>query len=374
MEVDVPMFNTKVNLTDVVKTLGGLAKKRVYGPPPKGPRKKKRGVSTRPALQLRNADSITTTLKKKKKRKVTRKKKSLKARVSRLEKGAPKHSVFFHRDSEYLFMNGTINQKRWYDISGFSHKHIEDTLGNIRVDGTDLDLLTEAKTNDVTVACRNIYQSILLKNNFTTNCSVRVYWVQATDDSNIQLNTIIQKGFQDAGYTNVHTTASTARVNGSTSIRPAFASSGLNNVAGNGLTNIFLSESKQFMRTFKIVKSDKLEMGPGDSAKSFYTMKSYNYKPRETDNEAEVFKERDIHCIVELVGSLGHGASPSTFNIVGWMASRLDAVVDIKYDVVYDGAGEYRKHVNADIYDTTDAIVYVEGSPSVPDIVTPDEE
>lgn len=371
--MDLHQFIPRNNYTDALKVLGpiiGRGIKRGYKASQSYSRKKKRKQAVKPGMRLRNADSITTTMQKKKKKRKAKKKVSLKSRVSKLEKEQAKDSIFHYMNTDYIYMNSQINEKRWYDIPSFSHKHIEDTLTTLRVAGSDFDLLAEASNNDVNIACRNIYSKLLLKNNYTTNCILKVYWVQAKTDCDQELNTIIQEGFVDSGIPDSVTGASVSPSTGVTSGRPAFTRIGLN-IGVTGPTNVHLSDAKQFMRSFKIIKSDLVQMGPGDSATSSYSRKIYNYKPRTDDNDPAVFQKGDVHCVVQLIGGLGHGSIEP--DLVGWMASRIDAAMDIKYDVVYQGIGELRKKIHTDSYDPTVSLVYVEASPSVPDIVPPED-
>lgn len=214
-----------------------------------------------------------------------------------------------------------LNQQTFQEIDDVSITTIESVLSNGRfynpsVPGTLITASLAAGTYATTCRIMSQYAKCTFVNNYQVPCNIKVFAFVPRMDTNITPAT---------AYT-----------------------SGLADNAGGALTstdpNVYMSDSSQLKEVWKVDKSGKCLLQPGEEFIFTYKTGGFNYDPALTDSHNSAYqpllKAYSIYARVQ--GIIGHDSSLDEQAI---LASGVDVLVERLWRVEYDSGGLDLKYV-----------------------------
>lgn len=158
---------------------------------------------------------------------------------------------------------------------------------------------------------KNIYSTTTVHNNYQVPAQVTVYVVCVKDDSSIAPLTAYTNGLADVG-------------------NPSSTS-----------PMIHLTDSPQFNELWKICKTKKILLAPGQRASVSYSVKDIYYNPSITDSQTSSYqrKYKSYAFLIRVEGVYGHD---TTNNEQGQLAAGVDYNTHFKYVVHYDAGGDLK--------------------------------
>lgn len=250
---------------------------------------------------IRGHDGYRVT--KTKRGKTKRKTKSLKKRVSALERNIT-HAVYDYRSYDDLYVANAINQCAYGQQTVFSNGLIEggmnaipsvDAGAAVNIDPTD----NTKNFKSLKMLITDIYVEMVLRNNSLNPVHLDYYLIRCTEKTNDTFAT------------------------------QATAIDQENLISNDWSTNFLTFPSDLVKNSWKIVKHTKKYLNPGDELHEYYTRKSFKYDPETYDNDATTFSQGDLACLVRIEGAVCHDATtPST---IGKSDGSVDVVFKRKW-------------------------------------------
>lgn len=220
----------------------------------------------------------------------------------------------------------SANQQNFSSITAVSVTSLETVLANLKYydpanPGTlvTADATSGSYQKDFTFAVQ--YAKGVIRNNYQSPCRVTLYFLMVKDDTSINPPTAFSNGLVDTG--GVSETSPLA----------------------------FVSDSIQFKDLWKIAKSTKVELQPGEEYKFSFKTRSFEYDPSLTDSHPDAYQTRNkAYAICARVeGVIGHDTSADEQGI---LQSGIDWVLDRTWVVEYSAGVNINYIV---INDTSDA-------------------
>lgn len=153
------------------------------------------------------------------------------------------------------------------------------------------------------VKYKNIVMRIETRNNNNVPAHFNVYWFKCTD--NVNTNPKSEAELLDQA---------------------------LNHAFGTSPITYFSDVPKTF-KTWKLMKTDKFKLNPGDECKSVYTMSKFQWDVKYRDLESTSYHPGDICCVLRCMGTIAHDAADTS--IVGIGESGVDYLIHKKYTLIY---------------------------------------
>lgn len=95
----------------------------------------------------------------------------------------------------------------------------------------------------------------------------------------------------------------------------------------------YFSDVPKTFKTWKLLKTDKFKLNPGDECKSVYTQKSFKWDVKYRDLENTSYHPGDICCVLRCMGTIAHDIADTS--IVGYGESGADYLIHKKYTLIY---------------------------------------
>lgn len=280
--------------------------------------------------------------------------KSLKKRVLRLEKEAPKSSKKNINYCKLFKIPKTTNPNavRMCEFV-FTDQAYWETIGQLNsMGGSSATDFTAEKTS---ITVKNGYCKMTMKNNCTTNAEVSLCWVACKDSTN---NSVLTDYVQEGGFRGYTFTNTVSAEAGETAVTSAYPS----NLVLDGAAGSYGAE-RNYPKdlAFRHVRSHwrnltgwmKYIIGPGDTLTTNYKIPTFAYKPEAYDTPGSntyIRGNYDIHLIVFIKGTLAH--DDTNVNKVGFANPTLDCEARTLHTYVYsDGKGlkevRYQNTINS---------------------------
>lgn len=256
-----------------------------------------------------------------------RRKRTLKKRIGRLEKNAPKKSVYQYLRTNMIHMRqsatGAVNtsNKVLYNLRGFTSNEVDNEMLSIEYDAGPSDLTTQ----NTGVKC-SLWMHAKVKNAGLHAVELKyVKYITADHNSNGPLE-VARVEAVGSNYTITNTVQSATSAAAGNSYIPEY----LELKRDENLQTIIGKVGNSRVRTFKTGKISKVTLNPGDELE-IYHKNSFVYKPKVKDEEAQTYlKGYDMGIVFEIVGELAHGQAVGTEDIVNFSDWRLDGFVKKK--------------------------------------------
>lgn len=302
---------------------GYAVPRRRYGPPSRIPRGLKKyqvagagvaGIASMAAKQAlrwygqprRTKTSVKSGYRPRRGR-VPRKKRTLKKQVQELKRVAEADTgthIYRHRGS--TIRTASVASMGITSLTGCSTASIEAALAGLRyynpaVPGTLTTADGTSGTFHKEFYIKRQYSRYLGVNNYQIPCMVTLYVVQTKEDTSISPATAFTNGLTDVG----------------------------NPTATSPL--VYLTDSVQFNDLWKIVKSKRAVLQPGDSISLSFAAKPYSYDPSLVDSHTSAYQSA-LGChtlVVRIEGVLGHDSVASEYG-------SLQAAIDLQEDRVFE--------------------------------------
>ncbi len=249
------------------------------------------------------------------------KKKSLKKRVSKLERDGPKDSkVWALETALYVAENSTICNTSYYQFPMIQKSIIESTTNEVTGNAGQ----TQCKVT-------NQRATLLMKNNCTSNCDIEYQFYKCTGNTEEDVLTGLRTSLEL--YAKFGTPIASLPILTGPGVHTATASRTPRQLALGG------TEQHAPLWSGNRKDSDwkptgpirKAKIGPGDNLEVSYNMGKMTWdvdKLGQADLQTNYWKNIDVMCIVRVRGSLGHDSGANILN-VGWGEHRLDCMVTV---------------------------------------------
>lgn len=237
-----------------------------------------------------------------------------------------------------------INSCSYTDVSGVDNTLLELVLQQLRYydaenPGT---LLTAPGTTGSFMKefyFKKVFNKLLIRNNYQVPCRVAIYNMQVKSDTSITPKTAFTNGLTDVGAP--------------TSTSPI----------------VYPSDSPQFLDLWKIIKTTKVVLQPGEECVLTHLSKTFSYDPSLVDSHAGLYQPRyaGFAFLIRTEGILGHDTSVDEQGIlaagIDWqMDSTLvveySAGADIEYVYVTDGSDTFTNSAVVSSKPVSDNITY----------------
>lgn len=272
-------------------------------PPPKNSMSR---VSHRDALGRRS-------LKVSKGKRRKRTKRSLKKRVTALER-LQSHSTYDYRKIFGTKSSCGVNVCSYTVQSGVTSFTIEQSI-NALPQVTDAN--TVANRDATTTAygssklnINNMFVEVTSRNNALNACRLDVYWficVENTDN-----DPVVQMAANDADTT-----------------------------TANSNTNVLVYPSDISNLGWKMIKHEGKFLNPGDEVHSYYSKKHRKYDPSVQDQDGTTYSSGDVIVVFRIMGCVAHDSATSTN--VGYSDAACDHVIRRKWKVQWDSEVPFRR-------------------------------
>lgn len=266
-------------------------------------------------VRMTRGGVLRKTRKAKRRRRVRRRKKSLRKRISQVEKLIPQKSIKKVRQRSYEVVNCGVNECKyntipmWLESNFLAHMTDLVTLDRTAGPGTidiAIDLSKNSSGLNSTLYFKNRFFRVNLSNNYGLPCKVSVYWCQAKTGNNNNMGTVVAGDSTKEGIADFSTNALT-----------------------------FPSDVRSFRKHYKLIKTDKASIQPGDDFESSYAAPDVKLNPK--DDEWS-YPPGTIFAMVRVEGFTGHYsvALPTDTDLCQTPVS-LDVKYDRNFDITYDG-------------------------------------
>ncbi len=220
----------------------------------------------------------------------------------------------------------TVNLMTQTAISAVTVTTLETVIGellyyDIKIPGTLLNVSGTTGTFQKEFYFDKVYSIMKVRNNYQVPCSCTIYLVQPKEDTSISPTTAFTNGLIDQG-------------------NPTFNS-----------PLVFITDSIQFKDLWKITKSARYVLQPGDVASLTYNGKKFQYDPSLVDSHALTFQNRfgGAVFIIRVDGPLGHD---TVADEQGQMLAGLDYQMDRTFIVKYSAGADIH---NINVTDSSDS-------------------
>lgn len=259
---------------------------------------------------------------------VPRKKKTLKKQVKELKRYAEadmgthiyRHKGTTIRSSAVGFMNLT-------SLTGVNNSAIESAMAGLRYydPASPATLVTAAAasgTYQKEFLVKRQYSKYLAVNNYQVPAMVTLYVCVPKSDTSLSPQTTFTNGLADVGNP--------------TSSSPL----------------VYLTDSPQFNDLWRIAKSKKAVLQPGESMMVSYSCKEYMYDPSLVDSHSEAYQSRfGAHTLtVRIEGVLGHDSAAAEY---GTLQASVDVQEDRVFEIHYAAGADIKTVVINDVSDTS---------------------
>lgn len=270
---------------DGVKSVSG--KKRSATSKKSSMAKRKKTSSNATKSYARSSSKSTVY---KRKRKSTKKRKTIKQRIARVEKVLPRRAVHDVRE----IVGGYVrhgNQRCYYETAGmFDAAFIESKLNNLAfidrgvtpaIDSIDL---TAAGLGQVNLSLENLYSKLVVRNNNKVDAVVDIYALRCKENTNLSPVAAMQANDQD--YSVVGGTLDST---------------------DNILT--YPSDFEYFRRHWQIVSHSKTHLRPGDEHTAYFSQKYMKYNPQMLDIDDDQYQTGNTVWFIRTMGSVGYNST-----------------------------------------------------------------
>lgn len=216
-----------------------------------------------------------------------------------------------YRQRDTQFEGAAVNTKAFNAITGCNNTLIETALTNLRYWSESTGAYVDASptgTASAEMRISRVYTRCVIRNNYQTPCYIEFYCCVPKEDTSI--------GPTDA-YSN-----SLADQDNPSGTSPL----------------MYLTDSDQFNDLWKIEKSMRRELMPGQELALSYNFKPFMYDPSLIDSHPQDFRRKyGAHVyVVRTCGVIAHDTIASEF---GFIQSGVDIYRDVTIKVEYDSGG-----------------------------------
>lgn len=321
------------NLATAIRTIGTLARvgnqaRKIY----KATRGSSKSVKKGPkGTVYSDGAGPGRKIRGKKPKKKSRRKKTLKSRISALEKNkTPDTTLEYRRIVPYKVNVSTVNTVRVSQFNGIRHDLIEAGIDNI--DGVNY------TTKNTNVLIRNGYQKFTIKNARTANCEIAIAVFKCIDDDDegpiqVALDHLADRGIPGPSIptyvAEVASTATDANIPG----HADFA------VGQNWQALYCFNKQAMSTKWVQVGKVTNVKLDPGDTFVFTVPYPRMKYRPERKKNEDfNYLANYDYKIVMRTRGDLSHDAT--NHNRVGYSLQGLDIMKELKFQaVVQNGLG-----------------------------------
>lgn len=216
-----------------------------------------------------------------------------------------------YRQRDTNFEGVAANTKESNTITGLNTSLIETSLANLRYWNESTGGYTDASptgTASAELRISKVFSKCVVRNNYQTPCMVEFYLCVPKEDTSIAPATAFTNGLTDQ--------------DNPSSTSPL----------------MYLTDSDQFNRLWKIQNSVRKELAPGQECKLSYSHGPFMYDPSYTDSHPFDYQRKfAAHVyVIRCMGVIGHD---TTLTEYGFLPAGVDIYRDLTVKVEYDNGG-----------------------------------
>lgn len=285
------------------------AAKRSASSAPVRQSKRSRTAMTRATKRVARSGVVRATTSSRKKRRRTRTKKSLKSRISALEKTKPKLATLMYRNIDASVVTALANQAGYAVVSGITAALLESATTSVKyIDRNTTPAPDVINLNDQTYAhdmdFRKLYHKIEMRNNNEVTIHVDIYNFVVKDASDSNPLEIMQSQSGSYNVSSVETQI-----------------------------QLYPGHFPEVSNFFTLVKHDKAVLAPGDEFSMTWSRNRRIYDPKEKDSNADTYQKGDQFYLIRVRGGMSHDQTTTTS--VGTANCQLDVISNRKVDLHY---------------------------------------